>query len=63
MTSVLKIISYLGLGLTVIPSMLVFSGDITWERHALLMLIGTLMWFGTAPFWMKDKEAQEHAGS
>ena len=61
MKTLLKVISGTGLLLTVVPSFLVFSGTIPWERHALLMLIGTLLWFGTAPFWMKKDEAEAHA--
>jgi hypothetical protein len=53
MKTLTKILSYLGLGLTIIPSLYVFTGDITWQTHADLMLGGTLLWFFTAPFWMK----------
>ena len=40
-----KILSYLGLGLTLLPSLLVFSGKIDWRLHARLMLIGMFLWF------------------
>ncbi len=53
MTWLLKIISVVGLGLTVVPAYLVWSQSISWDSHATLMLIGTLLWFGSAPFWMK----------
>ena len=57
MQSILKIISFIGLALTVVPSFLVFSGAIELNFHKTLMLIGTLLWFVTAPFWMnKQKE-------
>lgn len=56
-----KAISLIGLALVVIPAFLVFAGIIDWERHALLMLLGTLLWFGSAPFWMKDKKVASHA--
>lgn len=57
MQSILKIISFIGLILTVVPSFLVFSGAIELNDHKTLMLIGTLLWFVTAPFWMnKQKE-------
>ena len=49
----LKALSYIALGLTVIPSFLVFAEKITWQLHADLMLCGTVLWFFTAPFWMK----------
>jgi hypothetical protein len=57
MKTLLKIGSALGLGLTVIPAFLVFSGIISWSTHALLMAIGTLLWFVTAPFWMLEENA------
>ncbi len=49
----LKILSAAGLGLTIVPSILVFSGVITWQTHASLMLAGMVVWFATAPGWMK----------
>jgi hypothetical protein len=52
MRTLLKLISFAGLGLTVVPSFLVFTGAIAWDTHATLMLVGTVLWFGSAPFWM-----------
>ena len=52
MRTALKLISFTGLGLTVIPSFLVFAGRIAWGTHATLMLVGTVLWFASAPFWM-----------
>jgi len=40
MRTLLKLISFVGLGLTVVPSFLVFAGRIAWATHA------------SAPFWM-----------
>ncbi|WPP53258.1 hypothetical protein [Catalinimonas niigatensis] len=56
MKSLLKILSLVGLLLTLIPSILYFSGYISAEQHKLLMLIGTALWFLTAPFWMNKSE-------
>ncbi len=53
MTTILKIVSAIGLGLTVVPAFLVWRGSIAWEMHASLMLVGTILWFASAPFWMK----------
>jgi len=53
MNAVLKVISFVGLALTVVPACLVFAGTLTWDTHAMLMGIGTVLWFVTAPFWMK----------
>ena len=54
MKPLLKLISFAGLGFTVVPSLLVFAGDITWNTHAALMLLGTVLWFGSAPYWMQE---------
>jgi len=57
MTTMLRLLSWLGLALTLGPSLLVFAGRITWETHSRLMLVGMLLWFFTAPFWMKDRKS------
>jgi thiosulfate reductase cytochrome b subunit len=49
----LKLISFVGLALTVGPAFLVFAGWVTWDRYATWMLVGMLLWFLSAPFWMK----------
>lgn len=51
----LKLLSFAGLGLTVGPAFFVFAGTITWDTHALLMLVGTVLWFATSPFWMEPE--------
>ena len=58
MTLLLKVLSFVGLGLTVVPSFLVFADVIVWDTHATLMLVGTLLWFATSPFWMQDEAAE-----
>ena len=40
----------------VVGGTLVFAGSIAFEQHTMAMLIGTLLWFGSAPYWMKQKE-------
>ncbi len=57
MTLVLKIISLIGLLLTIVPALFVFSGRIPIEQHYTLMLIGTFVWFASAPFWILRKKA------
>ncbi len=57
MTILLKIVSVIGLLLTIVPSFFVFSGRIPIEQHYTLMLIGTFLWFLSAPFWMLKKKA------
>lgn len=53
MRPLLKLISIIGLGLTVVPAFLVFTGAIAWKTHAALMLVGTVLWFASAPLWME----------
>ncbi len=53
--------SFLGLGLTVVPAFLVFSGTLSWNAHAVLMAVGALLWFVTAPFWMAKEDASRSA--
>lgn len=59
MTALLKLLSAVGLALTVVPALLVFLSGLAWETHALLMLVGTVLWFATAPFWMRDAAPDE----
>jgi hypothetical protein len=54
MTVVLRLASAIGLGLTVVPAFLVFADVVSWDTHATLMLVGTVLWFGTSPFWMQE---------
>lgn len=53
MKALTQFLSAAGLALTVGPAFFVFSGHISWDTHATLMIVGTVLWFATAPFWMK----------
>ena len=55
----LKILSYCGLALTLLPSIGVFNGWIDLKTHFSLMVIGMILWFGSAPFWIKSKSLEE----
>ncbi len=57
MTTLLKILSYGGLALTIAPAALVFAGVLPWRIHAALMLAGAALWFAAAPFWMDRADA------
>ena len=58
MRYLLILLSIAGLVLTLVPAFLVVSGAIESETNKTLMLIGTLCWFLTSPFWInKEKEA------
>lgn len=56
MKSVLMTISLLGLLLTIVPSILVFVNILPMQDNFNLMIVGTIFWFGSAPFWMKSKK-------
>jgi hypothetical protein len=47
----------IGLLATVLPSILVYSGTIELETHKTIMGIGMVVWFVTAPFFMKRKKS------
>ena len=57
MKSILVIVSYLGLALTILPSFFLVTGVVPSTTCKSLMLIGTLFWFGTSVFWVGKKEA------
>ncbi len=57
-TTVAKLLSYAGLALTLVPSLLVFAGSIAFQLHKQLMLVGAILWFATTPFWL-GKERRE----
>ncbi len=57
MRHLLKASSLVGLGMTVVPAFLVYSGALTWDTHVALMAVGAVLWFATAPFWMVKENA------
>jgi hypothetical protein len=63
MKHLLKAGSVAGLALTIVPAFLVFAGTLTWRTHAVLMAVGALLWFGTAPFWMLKRDSAVKGGS
>lgn len=63
MKSLLKIISFIALAVTLVPSFLVFKGIISPELSKSLMLIGTIVWFVSASFWMNTSDEKEEAES
>ena len=54
-----KIVSGIGLFLTVAPSLLVFQGTLDLETAKTLMLLGTIIWFAGAPVWMNKQATLE----
>jgi len=51
----LKIGSLIGLLLTMSPPILIFLEKIDLDTTKLLMTIGMVAWFSTAPFWINKK--------
>jgi hypothetical protein len=59
MTQILKIISWLGLLLTISPAFMHFAGMIEFEQHKWITFIGTVLYLTTAPFWMNKKKIKQ----
>ena len=53
MKTFLKSVSYLGLALSIVPSLLVFAGRLSMETNLNLMAVGMVLWFATVVFWIK----------
>jgi len=56
MKTLLSIASILGLAFTVVPSFFVFYGIIKWNVHAKLMILGFVLYFGSALLAAKFKK-------
>ena len=52
MRTLLRVVSLLGLALTVLPPMLAFGGHLSQSASFSLMNVGMVSWFGTAVFWI-----------
>lgn len=62
MKKIMIFISVVCLGLTLLPSFFVYSGEITLETSKNLILAGTIGWFISASFWINPKKEKEEAG-
>jgi hypothetical protein len=56
MKLLMSVLAIVALGLTLIPSFFVFTGDIDLDLHTKLMTIGTILWFIAAPIWFKKEK-------
>ncbi len=54
-----KAASGIGLILTVGPSVIVFQGAMELDTAKIFMLIGTVLWFASAPVWMNTVAPEE----
>ncbi len=55
MKTLLKTISFAGLGIMFAASIMVFNDAMSKDTYLKLALTGTVMWFATVPFWMKRR--------
>lgn len=55
MKSILPIVSYIALLGIIIPPILYLSDVLSKSGMSSFMLVGTLLWFLTVPFWMGRK--------
>jgi hypothetical protein len=59
MKQILQLISLAGILLTIIPPILFFMGKISQSSQNTWMLIGAVIWFGSAIFWLGGKVKNE----
>lgn len=52
MKAILQVISLIGILLTIVPPVLFFLGRLSHPAQNILMLAGTVVWFGSAVFWL-----------
>ena len=50
-----KPISWVSLMLIVVPPVLYFTGNVCTDMMNALLLCGTIIWFVTAPLWMRGE--------
>jgi len=54
MKTVLKLVSYTGLALSLVPAFLFFAGKLDRPVYLNLLIAGMILWFATAIFWIKS---------
>ncbi len=59
MKKFLPVISGLSLALIIVPACLYLAGFIDKSQMQLLMIVGTVLWFASAPLWMGKSEKTE----
>ncbi len=50
------VIGLLSLGATIVPAVLFAFGGIAEAPMKAIMLVGTVTWFLSAPFWLKESD-------
>lgn len=56
MRRVVQTLSWISLVVLMAPPVLFIAGKMTLDTVKLVMLIATVAWFATTPFWMGKKE-------
>ena len=56
MRIILQVISAIALAMTVLPSLVYFSGNIELNTVKGLMIVASIVWFAVTPFWMGRKK-------
>ena len=52
MKTALKVISFLALALIIVPPILYLASAMEKSSMGTVMIVGTVLWFATVPFWM-----------
>jgi hypothetical protein len=55
----LKVVSWLGLALTLLPSLFVFAGALSLDACKGLVLAGSVLWLANAPLWINQDRSRE----
>jgi hypothetical protein len=55
MRVLMLIVSFVGLALTFMPALAYLAGSMEKGTMTNVMLLGTIVWFGSVPFWMDRK--------
>lgn len=58
MKKLLPFVSLLGLALVILAPALYLAGSTDKQSMTTAMLVGTLLWFGTVPFWLGKKPSE-----
>ena len=59
MKQILQFLSLVGLLMTILPPVFFFLGKISHSIQNLLMLLGAVIWFVSAVFWLGSKAKNE----
>lgn len=54
----MALVAIVDVGVIIVAAALVFAGSLSLDTAKLWMLLGTVGWFLTAPFWLLSQESQ-----